>query len=116
MFLNVLVIILIIFTIVNLIIGLYYFSKQEYNRFSVSLLLKRDTLNLIKSKGINQKNYKKIKFILNIRTILIIIIGLPSIILIYTVFKPANMPITYSIFILILIIQFISNKLIKNLL
>ncbi|MBW9159013.1 hypothetical protein [Clostridium tagluense] len=50
MFLNVLVIILIIFTIVNLIIGLYYFSKQEYNRFSVSLLLKRDTLNLIKSK------------------------------------------------------------------
>ncbi|MBZ9637747.1 hypothetical protein [Clostridium sp. FP1] len=113
MFINRSFITLVIFIIVNVIIGLYYFSKQEYNRFSVSFLLDKATLNLIKSKGINQKNYKKIKFILNIRTILIILL---VIVAIYTVFKPANTTIVYILFIPIIIIKFISNERIKNLL
>ncbi|MBU3130005.1 hypothetical protein LGL55_18875 [Clostridium tagluense] len=114
MVIDTLCITLIIFAIVNEIIGLYYFSKQEYNRFSVSFLLDKVTLNLIKSKGINQKNYKKIKFILNIRTILIILLVVVA--AIYTVFKPANSSYIYILFIPFIIIKFISNERIKNLL
>ncbi|MCB2299571.1 hypothetical protein [Clostridium tagluense] len=115
MVIDILCITLIIFAIVNVIIGLYYFSKQEYNRFSVSFLLDKVTLNLIKSKGINQKNYKKIKFILNIRTILIILLVV-VLAAIYTVFKPANSSYIYILFIPFIIIKFISNERIKNLL
>lgn len=105
------VIILIIFIPSNLI-GIYYFSKQEYDNFFVSLLLNEDKLKLLKSKKINQKNHKKIKFILNIQTILIILLS----IIFICIFKSYNFTIRYIIIILMFIIRIISKKLIEKIL
>ncbi|WML36640.1 hypothetical protein [Clostridium sp. OS1-26] len=105
------VIILSLFIPCNLI-GLYYFSKQEYNNYFVSLLLNKDKLELLKSGEINQKNYRKIKFILNVQTILLILL---SMIFIY-IFKSYNITIRYIIIILAFMDRFISNKLIEKIL
>jgi len=102
------VITLTIFIICNLI-GLYYFSKQEYiNRF-VGLLLNQENLKLLELNKTSQKNYKKIKFILNIQTIILIVLLL---IFIY-VFESYNLIIIYLVAMLIAIIRFISNKLME---
>ncbi len=105
------VIILIIF-IPSSLIGLYYFSKQEYDNFFVSLLLNEDKLKLLKSKKINQKNHKKIKFILNIQTTLIILLS----IIFICIFKSYNFTIRYIIIIFMFIIKIISKKLIEKIL
>lgn len=105
------VIILIIF-IPSSLIGLYYFSKQEYDNFFVSLLLNENKLKLLKSKKINQKNHKKIKFILNTQTTLIILLS----IIFICIFKSYNFTIRYIIIIFMFIIKIISKKLIEKIL
>lgn len=106
------VVIILILFIPSSLIGLYYFSKQEYNNYFVSLLLNEDKLRLLKSKKINQKNHKKIKFILNIQTILIILLS----IIFICIFKSYNFTIRYIIIILMFIIRVISNKFIEKIL
>lgn len=98
---------LIFFIICNLL-GLYYFSKQEYNNSFVSLILDQNKLKLLKSKEINLINHKKIKVILIIQTILLIALLL---VFIY-VYKIYNILIIYLLIILIFIGRYISNKLI----
>lgn len=113
MFLDVATIILTIFISVVLLvilIGLYYFSKQKYNNFFVSFLLDKDKLNLLKSNKISQQKYKKIKFILNTQTIILIVLAIT---IIY-ILKWNNLGLKYIIIILILALKYISNKLIKK--
>ncbi|SFB45986.1 hypothetical protein [Clostridium frigidicarnis] len=43
------------------LIGLYYFSKQEYDNFFVSFILNKDKIKLLKANKINEKNIKNSK-------------------------------------------------------
>ena len=103
---------ILIISIPSSLIGLYYFSKQEYDNYFVSLLLNEDKIKLLKSKKINQKNHKKIKFILNIQTTLIILLS----IIFICIFKSYNFTIRYIIIIFMFIIKIISKKLIEKIL
>lgn len=92
------------------LIGLYGFFKQNYDNFFVSLTMGKSNLDLLKSNRLNQKDYKKIKFILIFSTILLIILYL---LMIYT-FKSDYDIFKFAILILIYLVIFISNKGIKK--
>jgi putative flippase GtrA len=66
----------------------------------------------LESKETNQEDYKKVKFILSLQTILLIILS----IIFICIFKSYNMTARYIIIILIFIVRFISDKLIKAIL
>ncbi len=104
-------IVLVFLAILISLIGLYHFSKQEYNNFFVSLLLDENKLKSLKANNINQNQYKKINFILKIQTILLIILSTTAV----YVFKLHNyLDINYVLIILLFAVKFASNKLIEQ--
>lgn len=99
-----------IVVILSTLISFYYFSKQQYDNFFVSLLLDEDKLKQLKVNHINQEEYKKINFILKIRIILLILLSSTAVYF----FKVHNLGITYLILILLFLLRFISNKHIEQ--
>lgn len=91
-------------------IGLYYFFKHNYDNFFASLTIGKNNLTLLKSNKLNQKEYKKIKFILTFSTILLIILYL---LMIY-IFKSDYDIFKIGIIILMYLVAFISNKSIEK--
>ncbi len=113
MFFHIEIIILTVIILLVILIsltGLYHFSKQEYNNFFVSLLLDEDKLKSLKANKINQKECKKINFILNVQTIFLIVLSMTAM---YS-FKVGNRYVNYMIIILLFAVKFISNKFIKK--
>ena len=102
-------IILVIILIPCILIGLYYFSKQEYNNPFITMLLKPDKLQLLKSQKINKEIHKKIALILSIQTLVLIVL---SVILLIQ-FRSYSTTMRYIIIILMFTVRIISNRLIE---
>ncbi|SFB20856.1 hypothetical protein [Clostridium frigidicarnis] len=92
------------------LIGLYYFFKQNYNNFFVGLTVGKNNIILLKSNKLNQKDHKKVKFILTVSTVLLIVLDLS----IVYFFKSDHENIKFSIIILMYLVTVISKKCIQK--
>lgn len=97
-------------TILIYLIGLYCFLKKYYNNIFVSLTIGKNNLILLKSNKLSQNEYKKIKLILIISTVLIIILYL----LMMYIFRSDYDDFKFSIIVLMYLVIFISNKYIQK--
>lgn len=106
---NLLIILVTVATLIYLI-GFYYLFKQNYNNFFVGLTVGKNNLILLKSNKLNQKDHKKIKFILTVSAVLLIVLDL----LMVYFFKSDYENIKISILILIFLVIFIRDKYIQK--
>ena len=84
---------MVIIIIPSILIGFYYFVKQKYNNPFVTLILKNDKLQLLKSKRIKKEIHKKLTLILSIQTLILVVL---LVIFIY-IFKSYNITLRYCI-------------------
>lgn len=97
-------------TVLIYLIGFYYLFKQNYNNFFVGLTVGKNNLILLKSNKLNEKDHKKIKFILIVSPVLLIVLDL----LMVYFFKSDHENIKFIILILIYLVIFVPNKYIEK--